>query len=111
MFSIIILNVTFLLLSHIAVPSPTVSLTLYSALSTVSANSSTTQTYLAGSTLTITCVIEIPLTVNTLFDVEIMWCKDGDDDFEAANVGDVNATAPRIDITTATETSPNRYET
>ena len=39
------------------------------------------------------------------------WSKNGDDDFGTANFGDVNATAPRIDITTATETSPNRYET
>ena len=84
---------------------------LYSALGTVSANSSTTQTHPAGSTLTITCAIIIPLTVNTPFDVDLMWSKDGDDDFDTANVGDVNATAPRIDITTATETTPNRYET
>ena len=98
----------FLPLSHIAVPSPTVSLTLYSALSTVSANSSTTQTYLAGSTLTITCVIEIPLTLNTPFDVEMMWSKDGVDDFEGATVGDANL---RIDNTTATKISQNRYET
>ena len=88
---------------HIAVSSSTVSLTLYSALSTVSANSSTTQTYLAGSTLTITCVIEIPLTINTLFDVDMMWSKDGDNDFDTANFGDVNATTPRINITTATD--------
>ena len=97
-----------------AVPSPTVSLTLYSALGTVSANSSTTQTHLAGSTLTITCVIEIPLTVNTPFDVDMMWYmyKDGVDDFDTANVssGSESATT-RIDNTTATETTPNRYET
>ena len=42
-----------------------------------------------------------------------MWSKDGDDDFDTANVGSgsENATTPRIDITTATETTPNRYET
>ena len=40
-----------------------------------------------------------------------MWSKDGDDDFDTANVGDVNATTPRIDITTTTVASPNRYET
>ena len=40
-----------------------------------------------------------------------MWSKDGDDDFDTANVGNVNGTTPRIDITTATEASPNRYET
>ena len=49
--------------------------------------------------------------MNTPFDVEMMWSKDDDDDFDTANVGNVNATTPRIDITTATETSPNRYET
>ena len=49
--------------------------------------------------------------MNTPFDVEMMWSKDGDDDFDTANVGDVNVTAPRIDIITATETTPNRYET
>ena len=101
----------FLSLSHITVSSSTVSLALYSALGTVSANSSTTQTYLAGSTLTITCVIIIPLTVNTLFDVDMLWSKDGDNDFDTAYVGNVNAKKPRIDNTTATETSPNRYET
>ena len=85
------------------VPSPTVSLTLSSADDTVSANSSTSQSYLAGSTLTIICVINIPLTVNTPINIEMIWSKDGDDEIENAD--------PRINITTATETMPNHYQT
>ena len=85
------------------VPSPTVSLTLSSADDTVSANSSTSQSYLAGSTLTIICVINIPLTVNTPINIEMIWSKDGDDEIENAD--------PRINITTATETMSNRYQT
>ena len=89
------------LISTHAVPSPTVSLSLSSADDTV--NSSTSQTYLAGSTLTITCVIDIPFTVNTPFDVEMMWSKDDDDDFDTyAN--------PRINITMVTMISTNRYQ-
>ena len=92
------------LISSPTVPSPTVSLTLSSADNTVSANSSTSQSYLAGSTLTITCDINVLLSVNTPVNVEMMWSKDGDETF-SENV------ESRINITAATETSPSHYHT
>ena len=64
---------------HHTVPCPTVDITLSSADSTVSANSSTSQSYLAGSTLTITCDIDVPLSINTMMNVIMGWTGDGSD--------------------------------
>ena len=36
---------------------------------------------------------------------------DGDDDFDTSNVGSGSTAGSRIDITTATKTMPNRYQT
>ena len=84
------------------VPSPTVSLTLSSAdSSTVSANSSTAQSYLAGSTLTITCDINVPLSINTMINVIMEWTRDGSDIENSS----------RVSFTTATEITPSHYQT
>ena len=89
-------------ISSPTVPSPTVSLTLSSAdSSTVSANSSTSQSYLAGSTLTITCDIDVPLSINTMINVIMEWTRDGSDIENSS----------RVSFTTATETSPSHYHT
>ena len=89
---------------HYSHASCTKKVTLSSADSSVSANSSTSQSYLAGSTLTITCDINVLLSVNTPVNVEMMWSKDSDEIF-SENV------ESRINITTATETSPSHYHT
>ena len=88
-------------ISSPTVPSPTVSLTLSSADSTVSANSSTSQSYLAGSTLTITCDIDVPLSINTMINVIMEWTRDGSDIENSS----------RVSFTTATETTPSHYQT
>ena len=69
--------------------------------STVSANSSTSQSYLAGSTLTITCDIDVPLSINTMINVIMEWTRDGSDIENSS----------RVSFTTATETSPSHYHT
>ena len=57
--------------------------------------------YLAGSSLTINCDIDITINVNTPFSVLIKWTRNG-----------IPASGPpRVNTTAAIETSPNHYQT
>ena len=63
--------------------------------------SSTPDVYLAGSSLTINCDIDIPVSVNTPFSVLMEWTRDGVPAFDH----------PRVNATAAMETFPNHYQT
>ena len=56
---------------------------------------------LSYSTLTITCDIDVPLSINTMINVIMEWTRDGSDIENSS----------RVSFTTATETTPSHYQT
>ena len=88
------------LISFSPVLSPNITIKLSSAERNVT-GSSTTEVYLAGSSLTITCDIDIPVSVNTPFSVLMEWTRNG-----------VPPSGPsRVNITTAIEIFSKHYQT
>ena len=110
---------------------------LSSASGTVNASSTTNQTHLAGSTLNITCDIDIPDSVNTMFTVNMVWSRSGSNPMTfgvgsmMSNVSNTSSemsstssgsatsemdngnqsTNPRFVVTPARMTAPNHYQT
>ena len=87
---------------------------LATAESTNSANNSLSHSYLAGSSLNITCNIDIPLSINTTFNVIMEWTRDYDDIMASGSGNESDGTSGndrRVKIAKTTETASRHYQT